>query len=745
MDASFSDVLARVAEVFARGLANEPAAREWLGTKGISDAALLDRFGVGWAGGTLASMARGEVAGRLRTLGLLDSAGRDRFAGCVVVPVRDPQGNIVQMAAYSSDGTLTWLFPEETPTFWNAGGLRGAAEVLIVPDPLVGLMEIAAGREDVIALGGPGTPLGQGAKDLLVAHAPGVELKGCEFLKAEIEPLGIRVKGKHKAGHEAAVEQDENGFAVQFPRRLRFVVQGVSQDSPRHLRASVRVLRRAVEGGSAPSRRHLDTLDLYHARSRTGFAKTAACLLGEDPIVMEEHLARVVTLAEEFLRKRVEAPPAVVLSDDDRKEALALLRNPRYPECVAEDLTRMGYVGEEPNKQVAYLASLSRRLEEPLSILVVSRSAAGKSTLSEAIASLAPAEDVLRFTRLTAQTLYYQKTDSLCHRMVVIEEEKGVEDAAYALRILQSAKRLSLSTAAGMGQARTREVKGPVSLFVTTTRTDLDEETAGRFLTLSVDESKEQTRAILAVQRESEARSPEERERLLRLHQNAQRLLAPVAVVNPYAPQLTFPDDRLSSRRDHRKYLGLIRAIAFSRQHQREITDGAVSVTLEDIALANRLAQHALGQSLYDLTPPSRRLLLELRDWLSGRAEKDKVDMAELRFSQRELREQVGWKKSQLACHLKELLETEYLVAQVTGPGRRTRYTLEWDGQGLDGERFYRGLVDTTTLGMLDTSGAVPGHFRSSSGSRKTARKGRKDANSPASASSDRSSGERRS
>ncbi|MCI0657577.1 MAG: hypothetical protein L0170_10975, partial [Acidobacteria bacterium] len=262
MDASFSEVLTRVAEVFCRGLANEPPAREWLAARGVADVALLDRFNVGWAGGTLRSMARGEVAGRLQTLELLDSEGHDRFSGCVVVPVRDSQGGIVQMAAYAPDGTLAWLFPEETPAFWNADALRGATEVLIVPDPLAGLIEMAGGRESVVALGGPGKPLGQGSKDLLLAHAPTVELRGCEFLKAQLETLGISVRGKNEIGREAAVEQDENGFAVQFPRRLRLVVQGVSQDSPRHLRASVRVLRQAVEGSTTPSRTHLDTLDL---------------------------------------------------------------------------------------------------------------------------------------------------------------------------------------------------------------------------------------------------------------------------------------------------------------------------------------------------------------------------------------------------------------------------------------------------------------------------------------------------
>jgi len=744
MDPAFSELLGRVVDVYRRALANVPPAREWLAARGVGDARLIERFSVGWAEGTLASMARGEVAERLQTLGLVDREGRERFAGGIVVPVLDEGGLVVQMVGYSPDGTLSWLFADETPGFWNAECLPGAREILVVPDPLLGIAQIAAGRENVIALGGPGKPLGQGAKDVLLAHAPKMSLKDCEFLRAELEALGIVVLGGKAAG-EGVFERVENGFSVEFPRRLGFLVQGLSQDSPRHLRASVKAFRRPAEGSEAASRAHLDTFDLYHARSRIGFAKTAACLLGEDPTLLEDHLGRVVSLAEEFLKEREEVSPAVVLSETERSEALVLVRDPRFPECVADDLTRMGFVGEEANKQVAYLASLSRKLDEPLSILVLSRSAAGKSTLSEAVAALGPEEDVVRFTRLTAQTLYYQKPDSLRHKLVVIEEEKGVEDAAYALRILQSAKRLSLSTAAGKGDARTREVKGPVSLFVTTTRTDLDEETAGRFVTLSVDESSEQTRAILVAQREAEARSPQERERLQRVHQNAQRLLSPVRIVNPYAPVLTFPDDRLLALRDHRKYLGLIRAIAFARQHQREAKGGAIEVTLEDIALANRLAHHALGHSIYDLTPPSRRLLVEVREWLAERARKDGIEIAAVRFSQRELRDRVGWKKTQLAHHVKELVAAEYLVVHVAGPGRRTRYALDWDGQGLDGERFYRGLADTTTLEKIHTSGSVPGHVRNTSGNRKRGRKGQKDAERAKSGADIRTSGEGRS
>ena len=129
----------------------------------------------------------------------------------------------------------------------------------------------------------------------------------------------------------------------------------------------------------------------------------------------------------------------------------------------------------------------------------------------------------------------------------------------------------------------------------------------------------------------------------------------------------------LSARRDHGKYLGLIRVLTFARQHQRKLVDGAVAVALDDIALANRLAHHALGHSIYDLTPPSRRLLIEIRDWLSGRAKEDGKETPDLPFTRRDLRERTGWKRTQLEEHLKELIRPEYVLAlSGGGQGRKT-------------------------------------------------------------------------
>ncbi len=667
MEPSLSRLLARVVEVFERGLLDSPDAQRRLASWGIGSPSL---HRLGYVSGALLALvsAKTTVLDQLKRLGLVDDAGRERFVGTIALPALDEAGDVAQIAFLDDERSPSWLF-DSAPTWFNLPALKLSREVRIVRDPLEALTKGA------VAPAGPPSKLTDAARALLLGHGVSFRIP-IEFAHELALPVPQRVK------------RQSDGFSLKGPRGISFVVVGIAQESPRHLRASLRVMK---DGTAAPV--HLDTLDLYHAKSRSAFAKNAGCLLGEEPMLVEQLLTEVVSAAEDWLRDRGKVAPAVAVSDAERAEAMNLLLDPKLLDRVLADLATLGLVGEETNKLVAFAASVSRKLDDPLSVLVVSRSGAGKSTLAEAAAMLAPPEEVLRFTRLTPQTLYYQKPNALAHKLLLVEEDKGVEEAAYALRALQSARRLSISTASGQGEARRREVHGPVSLFVTTTRTDIDEETAARFLVVTADETPEQTRRILEAQREAEAKPPAERERILRIHANAQRLLRPLGVVNPWAPQLAFPHARLSARRDQKKYLALIRAVAFLHQHQRAIDGGAVVVALEDITIANRLANEALGQSLFDLSPSSRRLLVEIREWLIERGD------VEAAFRQRDLRERTGWKKSQLAEHVRELVECEYLLAR-TLEGRMT-YRLDWDGRGLDGQKFFKGLTDPSGLVRL--------------------------------------------
>ena len=95
------------------------------------------------------------------------------------------------------------------------------------------------------------------------------------------------------------------------------------------------------------------------------------------------------------------------MTAEEKSAALELLRDPRLLERMLEDFEQCGVVGEETNKHVGYLAAVSRLLEKPLAILVQSSSAAGKSSLMEAVLAMLPEEQRVQYTAMTGQSLFY--------------------------------------------------------------------------------------------------------------------------------------------------------------------------------------------------------------------------------------------------------------------------------------------------------------------------------------------------
>lgn len=175
--------------------------------------------------------------------------------------------------------------------------------------------------------------------------------------------------------------------------------------------------------------------------------------------------------------------------------------------------------------------------------------------------------------------------------------------------------------------------------------------------------------------------------------------------MNPFAPQLTFASTRTRTRRDHQKYLALIRTVALLHQHQRDIKRHAtasgdieyIEVVPADIAIANRLAHEVLGRSLDELPPQTRRLLLLLDEMVRSDTERHEVARNEVRFTRKEVRGRSGWGNSQLAVHLARLADLEYIVAFPTGRARTYAYELVWNGEA-DGAPTLDGLIDPETL-----------------------------------------------
>lgn len=496
--------------------------------------------------------------------------------------------------------------------------------------------------------------------------------------------------------------------------RVRGLAKNTSFDV---LRVNVLVSVPAVERGQGF---HVDTLDLYSARARASFAKEAAEEIGVEEKIVRRDLGRVFMAAEglvdEAIRRAQEPQDTrVVLDDDERAAALELLRDPQLVERVVADFARVGMVGESTNCLVGYLATVSRLLDRPLAVIVQSTSAAGKSALMDAVLDFVPDEDLVRYSAMTGQSLYYLGEHDLAHKVLAIAEEEGAERASYPLKLLQSEGEVSIAStgkdnATGRLVAHPYRVKGPAAIFLTTTAIDVDEELRNRCVVLSVDEDRAQTRGIHDRQRRARTLdgilATNDRHKVLKAHRDAQRLLEPVAVVNPFADRLTFVDAITRTRRDHVKYLTLIDTIALLHQHQRErktATTAAgqtvtyIEATVADIALANRLAHDALGHSLDELPPQTRRLLTALDEMVTGIAEGQEIDRDRVRFTRRQARERLGLGDTQLKVHLARLVELELVWAHRAERSGGFVYELAWSSDH-DGDRFLPGLVDADTL-----------------------------------------------
>ncbi|HCU65784.1 MAG TPA: DNA primase, partial [Rheinheimera sp.] len=482
---------------------------------------------------------------------------------------------------------------------------------------------------------------------------------------------------------EKAMAQADNELVVTLENR-RYRIRGLDKN-PSYEQLKINLLV------SLDDQFHIDNLDIYSARARQMFIKQASQELCVPEDELKKDLGRLLlqleAMQEQKLKQQRDPSPQVSLTAQERSQALGLLQDPSLLSRILADFEACGVIGEESNKLVGYLAAVSRKLDRPLAVMIQSSSAAGKSSLMDAVLNMVPPEERVQFSAMTGQSLFYMGETNLKHKILAISEEEGADQASYALKLLQSEGEVSIASTgknAVTGNLETQQykVEGPVMLMMTTTAIDIDEELMNRCLVLSVNESREQTEAIHRMQRKRQTLegllAEHSKQDVIGLHQNAQRLLRPLLVANPYAEQLTFLSDKTRTRRDHMKYLTLIRSIALLHQYQREIKRVEhhgqsleyIEVTQADIRVANELAHEVLGRTLDELPPQSRKLLQLIYQMVTAACTASRVKQSDYRFSRKDVRNDSGWGNTQLKVHLHRLEEMEYLLVHRGGRGQ---------------------------------------------------------------------------
>lgn len=511
---------------------------------------------------------------------------------------------------------------------------------------------------------------------------------------------------------ERRTDRTDQGLVISCANR-QYRVRGVSLHNVERLRVNLRASQGELY--------HIDSLDLYQSRARKSFAAQLAKLFKVELSAIDSDLLYLVGEVESYQakllkeEKQPEKPAIPVMTKPEEAEAMKFLKRANLMKKILEDLETIGHVGEENRKLLGYLIAVSRKLDRPLSGIVISQSGAGKSGLVEKIQELTPPEDVEFFSRITPQALYYMEPDALKRKLLIIEERSGGEGADYSIRTLQSRQKLTQAVPikdpnSGKLKTMTFEVEGPIAYLETTTNPNINHENATRCFEIFLDESIEQTRRIHQAQREAKTVKgilrKAEAEAVKKLHHNVQRLLKTLPVHNPYAMLLDFPADSLRTRRDHERFLSLIEAVTFLHQYQRplkELDDGQggkityVESAVEDYAIAYRLAREILGFSLDDLKKHARDLLDKISEMVRRESRETGQIEEEITFTRRQIREFTGWPDYQIKTYIKQLEDLEYLVLQQV----KTRGQFEYRLNAPSEPRVLKGLLTPEELKKL--------------------------------------------
>ena len=683
----------------------------------------------------------------LKDLGIIGEKGGEHFYRCITVPIFDETGQTIGLYGRKIDpnAKVKHLYlPGKHHGIFNRTASGMFDEIILTESIIDALSLIELGFPNVQALYGLNGFTEEHLQTLKADRVKTLVLgfdnddaggKGAGKLKSWLAAEGFAVKvvfppsgkdwnewllkGADPGALKSMIEQAEV-FQPDTPKReyeltkdgpvYHFKIESVSyrlQGVRAIFLSNLRVNVKAEHEGES----FYDNLDLYSARSRSSYSLNLARLFDLDPMRVEKDLILMLEcLEEERDTKLAEGEPEKPqMSEEDRELAMEFLKSADMFDQIVEDMEVLGYVGEDLNKQLVYIAASSRKLDDPISILILSESATGKSMLVDTAKRLMPEEEVVSVTSLSDQALNYLPPGGLMHKFFILGEAVHNELVEHQIREMLSGHELARMVTVKdekTGKMASRHMRSEVvvSAMLSSTNHRINPENATRYFLINADESSEQTKRIHRVQRQKYTlnryyRNKYEIPRIIRKHVTAQRLLRKLLIVNPFAEYLDFPDTPVRSRRDNERFIDLVAGVCFLRQYQKELKSKRdaerhdevefIECDLTDYEIAYRLLRGTLLSTIMDLPKSARTLYEALRAMVAELATERKLKAEDINFTQREAREATGLNHMFVKRYLKVLVEYEYIKA--TGLKQR-------------GGRQSYALVRDEEMGMVDLS-----------------------------------------
>ena len=739
------EILKSVVEYYHTSFLESREAISYLASRGINDDELLRKFKVGYSSGSLLSIlpqdSGDELIAVLKQVGILKDDGTETLKDCIVFPVYDPNDNIAAFYGRRITGQMplhVWV-PNDRRPVWNYRAMKSASQVILVSGITDALSCMIMGLGNAVPIYDTGlTPEHiQMLKDYrtekvflcfgnkVVEHrlsmkekitSLGIDTYELDFAK-EYEDInaalisGFRknqfvdlIKSAYSIFGELkpTVSKTDDGLFIDFGRRS-YRIKGITTKNLEQMKVNIKVCDK--------DNFHIDTPDLYTAKSRSIFIKQIRKIMPAKESEIERELLCIIGEVEKVWGESIMAGETIAgqeMTESEKEQAVACLKDPNLMGIIKQGFEVLGYVGDDSVKIITFLVAISRKIDQPLSCTIVSQNGAGKSFLIDTILELTPEEEYVHYNRISPQALLYVDEHEFENKVLVIEEKTGNGETEMSIKSLQTRKKITLALpvrdpVTAKIKTVTHTINGNASVIMTARKPNSGDDDASLCLELYLDESKFQTELIHEAQKEAmtlESLSKKDKQKaVIRKIRSIQRLLKDVKVIIPFASELKFPAEWVRTRRDHVRFLNLIKIITFLHQYQRPLkTSGGrdyIESTVDDYAIAYGLAKDLFGETFRELKKPQRELLNTIEK-LS-----DTTDV----ITRREVRQQTGMQDYSLRKLLGDLVNLEYLTVTEGKQGKCYYYKLS--ERNVDSEKVVIGL--TTPLELMNRL-AGPGY-----------------------------------
>ena len=168
------------------------------------------------------------------------------------------------------------------------------------------------------------------------------------------------------------------------------------------------------------------TLDLYNENQTDKLIRTLCDKWELKLIDVSKSLHKLILQLEKYrlenLHYTSKTKQEFILNEEDKKQALKILKSKNLLKEVVKNLNNTGIIGENENAQILFMAMASHKFSNPFSVICLAKSGIGKSYILQKLSECTPQENYTFHTQISENAIYYFNSYDINNKILFVED-----------------------------------------------------------------------------------------------------------------------------------------------------------------------------------------------------------------------------------------------------------------------------------------------------------------------------------